>query len=51
LFRTSRHFPARGRPTIEGLLSGKERVEAPPQVSPFAKAQREGKGREAEGDD
>jgi hypothetical protein len=30
--------------TIEGLLSGKERVEAPPQVNPFAKAQREGKG-------
>src|SRR5450755_3113415 len=29
--------------TIEGLLSGKERVEAPPQVNPFAKAQREGK--------
>ena len=30
--------------TIEGLLSGKERVEAPPQLNPFAKAQREGKG-------
>jgi len=29
--------------TIEGLLSGKERVESPPQVNPFAKAQREGK--------
>ncbi len=29
--------------TIEGLLSGKERVEAPPQINPFAKAQREGK--------
>jgi hypothetical protein len=29
--------------TIEGLLSGKERVEAPPQMNPFAKAQREGK--------
>ncbi len=29
--------------TIEGLLSGKERVEAPPQLNPFAKAQREGK--------
>lgn len=28
--------------TIEGLLSGKERVEAPPQLNPFAKAQREG---------
>ena len=27
--------------TIEGLLSGKERVEAPPQMNPFAKAQRE----------
>jgi hypothetical protein len=31
--------------TIEGLLSGKERVEAPPQLNPFAKAQREGKRR------
>jgi len=30
--------------TIEGLLSGKERVETPPQLNPFAKAQREGKG-------
>lgn len=30
--------------TVEGLLSGKERVEAPPQLNPFAKAQREGKG-------
>jgi site-specific DNA-methyltransferase (adenine-specific) len=29
--------------TIEGLLSDKERVEAPPQMNPFAKAQREGK--------
>jgi site-specific DNA-methyltransferase (adenine-specific) len=29
--------------TIEGLLSGQERVEAPPQMNPFAKAQREGK--------
>jgi len=29
--------------TIEDLLSGKERVEAPPQLNPFAKAQREGK--------
>ena len=29
--------------TIEGLLSGKERVEAPPQMNPFARAQREGK--------
>ena len=29
--------------TIEGLLSGKERVEAPPQMNPFAKAQREAK--------
>ncbi|MGO8699037.1 MAG: site-specific DNA-methyltransferase [Limisphaerales bacterium] len=27
--------------TIEGLLSGTERVEAPPQTNPFAKAQRE----------
>jgi len=29
--------------TIEGLMSGKERVEAPPQMNPFAKAPREGK--------
>jgi len=29
--------------TIEGILSGKERVEAPPQMNPFAKAQRKGK--------
>jgi hypothetical protein len=29
--------------TIEGLLSGKERVEAPPQMNPFAKAQLESK--------
>ena len=29
--------------TIEGLLDGTERVEAPPQDNPFAKAQREGK--------
>jgi site-specific DNA-methyltransferase (adenine-specific) len=27
--------------TIEGLLNGKERVEAPPQLNPFAKAQRD----------
>jgi hypothetical protein len=29
--------------TIEGLLDGSERVAAPPQANPFAKAQREGK--------
>jgi len=29
--------------TIEGLLTGQERVEAPPQANPFAKAQREAK--------
>ncbi len=29
--------------TIEGLLDGTERVEAPPQLNPFAKAQREAK--------
>jgi len=29
--------------TIEGLLNGKERIEAPPQLNPFAKAQREAK--------
>jgi site-specific DNA-methyltransferase (adenine-specific) len=27
--------------TIEGLLAGQERVEAPPQTNPFAKAPRE----------
>jgi hypothetical protein len=26
--------------TIEGLLNGAERVEAPPQLNPFAKARR-----------
>jgi hypothetical protein len=29
--------------TIEVLLSGSERADAPPQVNPFAKAQREAK--------
>ncbi|MDQ6630785.1 MAG: hypothetical protein M3Y82_03395 [Verrucomicrobiota bacterium] len=29
--------------TIEGLLNGTEQVEAPPQLNPFAKAQREAK--------
>jgi hypothetical protein len=29
--------------TIEGLLSGNARVNAPPQMNPFAKAQREAK--------
>jgi len=29
--------------TIEGLLNGAERVEAPPQLNPFAKAPREAK--------
>jgi hypothetical protein len=29
--------------TVEGLLGGQERVEAPPQTNPFAKAQREAK--------
>ncbi len=29
--------------TVEGLLDGSERVEAPPQMNPFAKAQREAK--------
>jgi hypothetical protein len=27
--------------TIEGLMSGKEHVEAPPQVNPFAKASKD----------
>ena len=29
--------------TIEGLLNKTERVDAPPQMNPFAKAQREAK--------
>jgi hypothetical protein len=29
--------------TIEGLLDNTERVDAPPQMNPFAKAQREAK--------
>jgi hypothetical protein len=29
--------------TIEGLLDGTERLDAPPQLNPFSKAQREGK--------
>jgi site-specific DNA-methyltransferase (adenine-specific) len=29
--------------TIEGLLNGTERVDAPPQMNPFAKARREAK--------
>ena len=29
--------------TVEGLLDGSERIDAPPQENPFAKAQREGK--------
>jgi hypothetical protein len=29
--------------TIEGLLDGTERVDAPPQLNPFAKAPREAK--------
>jgi len=36
-------YPKNQIPTIEGLLSGEERVEAPPQINPFAKAQREAK--------
>jgi len=29
--------------TVEGLLDGSERVDGPPQMNPFAKAQREAK--------
>ena len=29
--------------TVEGLLAGTERLEAPPQANPFAKAEREKK--------
>jgi hypothetical protein len=39
----SHHENSKPGLTIEGLLSGNERVNAPPQVNPFAKAQREGK--------
>jgi len=35
--------------TIEGLLSGLERLDAPPQENPFSKAQREGKPEKQEG--
>jgi site-specific DNA-methyltransferase (adenine-specific) len=38
-----KHYPKIQILTIEGLLSGKERVAAPPQMSPLAKAPREGK--------
>jgi site-specific DNA-methyltransferase (adenine-specific) len=34
--------------TVEGLLSGKERLDAPPQANPFAKAEREGKAEKQE---
>jgi site-specific DNA-methyltransferase (adenine-specific) len=36
-----RDYPKIQLLTIEGLLNGTERVEAPPQLNPFAKAQRE----------
>ena len=32
--------------TVEGLLSGKVRLDTPPQANPFAKAEREGKPEE-----
>jgi hypothetical protein len=35
--------------TIEGLMAGTERVDAPPQTNPFAKAQREGRPEKQEG--
>jgi site-specific DNA-methyltransferase (adenine-specific) len=35
--------------TIEGLLGGNERVEAPPQMNPFAKAQREARSEKQAG--
>jgi site-specific DNA-methyltransferase (adenine-specific) len=35
--------------TIEGLLNGRERADAPPQGNPFAKAQREGKPEKQDG--
>lgn len=39
----NKDFPKIQILTIEGLLDGSERVEAPPPVNPFAKARREGK--------
>jgi site-specific DNA-methyltransferase (adenine-specific) len=38
----SREYPRIQILTVEGLLSGSERLEAPPQANPFAKAEREG---------
>jgi site-specific DNA-methyltransferase (adenine-specific) len=38
----SKNFPRIQILTIEGLLSGNERLDAPPQASLFAKAEREG---------
>jgi len=34
--------------TVEGLLNGTERLEAPPQANPFAKAEREGRAEKQE---
>ena len=34
--------------TVEGLLAGTERLDAPPQANPFAKAEREGKAEKQE---
>ena len=42
-FWHDKYYPKIQILTIEGLLDGTERVEAPPQLNPFAKAQREAK--------
>jgi hypothetical protein len=38
-----RDYPKIQIVSVEGLLNGKERVEAPPQLNPFAQALRESK--------
>jgi site-specific DNA-methyltransferase (adenine-specific) len=43
-----KEFPKIQILTIEDLLTGKKRLEAPPQANPFAKAEREGKAEKQE---
>ena len=43
-----REYPEIQILTVKGLLSGTERLEAPPQANPFAKAEREGKAEKEE---
>jgi hypothetical protein len=40
--RPRNEIPAVQILTVEGLMNKTERVDAPPQANPFAKAQREG---------